>query len=49
MSGYIDLPINNAKNDLAYENGRIKWVTGDDEIIQRVKVRLRRMFGEWFL
>ena len=49
MSGYIDLPINNQKNDLAYENGKIKWVKGDDEIMQRVKVRLRRIFGEWFL
>lgn len=49
MSGYIDLPIDAGKNDLAYENGKIKWVTGDDEIIQRVRTRLRRIFGEWFL
>jgi len=49
MSGFVDLPINNAKNDIAYEDGKIKWVKGDDEIMQRVKVRLRRIFGEWFL
>ena len=49
MSGFIDLPIDNMTNDLAYENGKIKWVTGDDEIMQRIKVRLRRIFGEWFL
>lgn len=49
MSGYIDLPIDQGKNDLAYKNGKILWVKGDDEIIQRVRTRLRRMFGEWFL
>ena len=49
MSGFIDLPIDQGKNDLAYKNGKIQWVKGDDEIIQRVRTRLRRMFGEWFL
>ena len=49
MSGYIDLPIEQGKNDLAYKNGKILWVKGEDEIIQRVRTRLRRIFGEWFL
>jgi len=49
MSGYIDLPIDPKTNDLAYKDGKIVWVKGDDEIIQRVKTRLRRIFGEWFL
>lgn len=49
MSGYVDLPINPATNDIAYKDGKIQWVKGDDEIIQRVRTRLRRVFGEWFL
>ena len=49
MSGYVDLPIDNVTNDLAYEAGKIKWVKGDDEVMQRVKIRLRRIFGEWFM
>lgn len=48
MSGYVDLPINE-KNDLAYKDGKILWVKGDEEILQRVIIRLRRVFGEWFL
>lgn len=49
MSGYIDLPIDPVKNDLVYKNGKIVWVKGNDEVIQRVRTRLRRVFGEWFL
>lgn len=48
MSGYVDLPIG-GNGDLSYKNGKIVWVKGDDEIIQRVRTRLRRIFGEWFL
>lgn len=48
MSGYVDLGIS-GNNDLSYKNGKIEWTKGDDEIIQRVKTRLRRIFGEWFL
>lgn len=49
MSGYADLPIDNKTNDIAYENGKIKWAKGNDEVFQRVRTRLRRIFGEWFL
>ena len=49
MSGYVDLPISDKTNDLAYKDGKIVWAKGDDEILQRVKIRLRRMFGVWFL
>lgn len=49
MSGFIDLPIDAKTNDLAYRNGRILWCKGDDEIVQRIRTRLRRIFGEWFL
>lgn len=45
----IDLPINPKTNDITYKNGKIQWVSGDDEVIQRVRTRLRRVFGEWFL
>lgn len=49
MSGYVDIGLNDATNDIAYENGRLIWATGDKEVMQRVKTRLRRIFGEWFL
>lgn len=49
MSGYIDIPIDAQTNDIVYKNGKIVWVKGDDEIVQRVRIRLRRVFGEWFL
>lgn len=49
MSGYIDIGLDKDTGDIAYENGKLKWVTGDDEVMQRVKIRLRRIFGEWFL
>lgn len=49
MSGYIDLPISDKTNDIIYKNGKIVWSKGDDEIVQRVRTRLRRIFGEWFL
>lgn len=49
MSGYIDIGLDKDTGDIAYENGKLKWITGDDEVMQRVKIRLRRIFGEWFL
>lgn len=48
MSGYVDIGIN-SNGDLSYKNGKIVWAKGDDEIIQRIRTRLRRVFGEWFL
>lgn len=49
MSGYVDIGLNPETNDIAYENGKMIWATGDDEVVQRVKTRLRRIYGEWFL
>ena len=49
MSGFVDLPIDPKTNDLVYKDGKIVWVKGNDEIVQRVRTRLRRVFGEWFL
>ena len=36
-------------DDLQTEDGKIKIVRRDDEILQRVRTRLRRILGEWFL
>jgi hypothetical protein len=49
MSGFVDIGLNPGKNDIAYENGKMIWAKGDDEVLQRVKTRLRRVYGEWFL
>lgn len=49
MSGYVDIAMDSQTNDLKYKNGKIVWAKGDDEIIQRIRTRLRRIFGEWFL
>lgn len=48
MSGsYVDLAIND--NDLISEDGKIKLVYRADEVLQRVRTRLRKIKGEWFL
>lgn len=49
MAGYVDFGINTAKNDIAYENGKMKLAKRSDEVAQRVRTRLRRILGEWFL
>ena len=37
--------------DLEFKNGDLTGgiVTGDDEVIQRIRTRLFRELGEWFL
>jgi len=49
MTGYVDIGIDNKTNDIAYENGLIKYVDKGEETVQRVKTCLRRIRGEWFL
>lgn len=48
MSGYIDFGIN-GNSDIAYENGKIIYARKEYEVIQRVRTRLKRLLGEWFL
>jgi hypothetical protein len=47
MRGYVDIAMSN--DDMICENGKIKLVKKADEILQRVRTRLRRIKGEWFL
>ena len=49
MSGYVDIGLNEVTGDIAYENGKMIWAKGDQEVLQRVIIRLRRIYGEWFL
>lgn len=49
MSGYIDIAIDTATNDIAYSNGQAQYVINADEVLQRVRTCLRRIAGEWFL
>lgn len=49
MAGYVDIAINPETNDIAYENGLIKYANKADETCQRVRTCLRRIEGEWFL
>ena len=44
---YVDLAIGD--NDLVCENGKVKLVYKADEVLQRVRTRLRKIKGEWFL
>ena len=39
----------NDNNDLCFKDYRLKLVSGNDEILQRVKIRLRFFKNEWFL
>lgn len=36
-------------NDIISEGGKIKLVYKADEVVQRVRTRLRKILGEWFL
>ena len=49
MAGYIDIGISPITNDLFGVEGKVGFVNGNDEIVQRVRTRLRRILGEWFL
>lgn len=49
MAGYLDIVIDPHTNDIGYEDGKVKFCTGEDETIQRVRTCLRRIEGEWFL
>ncbi len=43
------LYLDKIKHDLVIENGTFKMVSGEDEIIQRVKIALWHHLGEFFL
>ncbi len=37
MAGYLDIAIDPMTNDIAHENGLVKFCTGEEETIQRVR------------
>lgn len=45
----IDIGIDSTKNDILSVEGKVGIVQDAEEVIQRVKTRLRRVLGEWFL
>lgn len=45
----VDFKIENKRNDFVIKNGNLVTTNGDEEILQRVKTRLYRIYGEWFL
>lgn len=45
----IDIAIDPLTNDIASEDGLVKITSSENEVIQRVRTRLRRVAGEWFL
>lgn len=45
----MNLFLDKNTNDLVIENYNLKLVKGGDEIVQRVRVKLRFFQGEWFL
>lgn len=45
----IDIGIDPITNDIMSIDGKVGIVKGSDEVVQRVKTRLRRVLGEWFL
>ena len=49
MTGYVDIGINPSKNDVAHQDGLIKYVNKAEEVAQRIRTCLRRIAGEWFL
>jgi hypothetical protein len=45
----VDIAINPRTNDLLIDQGSMQIVTDDYEIVQRLRIRLFRISGEWFL
>lgn len=45
----IDIGIDSTKNDILSVGGKVGIVQDAEEVLQRVKTRLRRVLGEWFL
>lgn len=45
----IDIGINSSTNDILSIDGKVGILDDADEVIQRVRTRLRRVLGEWFL
>lgn len=43
----VDFAINHKTNDIAIKDGRMYYVTGGNEVAQRVMTRIRRLKGEW--
>lgn len=44
-----DLKLNPSTHDLMIEKNDFAFVNGEDSIRQRIKIRLKFIFGEWFL
>ena len=49
MAGYCDIGIDKTTNDIFAIDGKVAFVDSNDEVVQRVRTRLRRILGEWFL
>ena len=45
----IDIGIDPITNDIMSVDGKVGIVKDVDEVVQRVRTRLRRVLGEWFL
>lgn len=43
----VDFAINHKTNDIATKDGKMYYVTGGNEVAQRVVTRIRRLKGEW--
>lgn len=43
----IDMAINDKTGDIATKDGKMYYVTGGNEVAQRVVTRIRRIKGEW--
>lgn len=43
----IDMAINDKTGDIATKDGKMYYVTGGNEVAQRVVTRIRRLKGEW--
>lgn len=41
--------LQNTYGDLEFTNNALTFVEGADEVVQRLRQRLRTFFGEWFL
>lgn len=44
----VDIYISPKTNDIAHKRGRALYVVDANEVLQRLRTRLRRHFGEWF-
>lgn len=48
MASQLSLKLDPETWDLAYENNNLVWISGSEELAQRITIKLKGILGEWY-